>query len=286
LNSADFAETGGAESGAPVELTDFSGLTDSAGSGTYTLMNVSDLSGTIPAGQTVTVLGNSAEGEATADLATDVTNDGTLILDSVDSGDFAEINTQSLGDNTYSNFTNNGTFDANGVDEGHDVLDAPFSNSGHVTINALTDSDAYQTFSNDGTFTITPNNEFETTGGSEAATDFDNEGTLDNEGSFILNTSTLNLDSSGIYEATFDASGDTPSTLSGVPGNAGDIGTVRVAGTLEIDTAGTPTTGTSYAVVGGSTSVTNTSGTFSTYKFGSQNYTVSYTSNGVTAKVS
>jgi hypothetical protein len=281
LNSADFAASGGTESGHPVQLTDFSGLIDSAGSGSYTLLGQSSLSGTIPTGQTVTVRGNSADGTANVDLAPNVTNDGTLILDSTSSADTAGIGYES---NT--NFTNNGTFDANGANGGNDVINTPFANDGRVTINALTVGDPYQTIANNGTFTITPNNEFETTGGSQAETDFNNQGTLDNEGSFILDNSTVNLNSSGTYEATFGASGDTPSTLSGVPSNSGDSGTVSLGGTLEIATVGTPSDGTQYAVVGGSTSVTDTTGTFASYEFGTQNYTVSYTSNGMTVTVS
>jgi hypothetical protein len=281
LNSADFAASGGTESGHPVQLTDFSGLIDSAGSGSYTLLGQSGLSGTIPTGQTVTVRGDSTDGVANADLASDVTNDGTFILDSTSAADTAGF----TNDSNF-NLTNNGTFDANGATGGSDLINAPFSNTGSVTINALTVGEAYQTIANNGTFTITPNNEFETTGGSEAATDFNNDGSLDNEGSFILDNTTINLNSSGTYEATFGAPKDTPSTLSGVPGNSGDIGTVNLGGTLEITTVGTPAVGTQYAVVGGSTAVTDTMGTFATTIFGTQHYTLSYTSNGVTATAS
>ena len=281
LNSADFAASGGTESGHPVQLTDFSGLIDSAGSGTYTLLGQSSLSGTIPTGQTVTARGDSADGVANVELPTDVTNNGTFVLDSTSSADTSEITNESG-----TTFTNDGTFDANGTKGGSDRINAPFSNNGSVAINALTVGEAYQTIANNGTFTITPNKEFETTGGSEAATVFNNDGTLNNEGSLILDNTTINLDSSGTYEATIDASDDTPSALSGVPGNSGDIGTVNLAGTLEITTVGTPATGTPYAVVGGSTTVTDTMGTFATTIFGSQNYTLNYTSNGVTATAS
>jgi hypothetical protein len=280
LNSADFAASGGTESGNPVQLTDFSGLIDSAGSGSYNLLSQSSLSGTIPTGQTVTVRGNSTDGVANVGLAADVTNDGTLILDSTSSADTAEITNESG-----TTFTNDGTFDANGASGGSDFINAPFSNNGSVTVNALTVGEAYQTIANSGTFTITPNNEFETTGGSEATTSFNNQGTLDNEGSFILDNTTLNLNSSGTYEATFGAPEDTPSTLSG-PSVAGDIGTVSLGGTLEITTVGTPAIGTSFDVVGSNTSTTDTSGTFASYEFGSHNYTVSYSDPGVTATVS
>ena len=280
LTSADFAASGGTESGHPVQLTDGSGLIDSAGSGSYTLLAQSILSGTIPAGQTVTVRGTSTDGPAVVDLSTDVTNDGTLVLDSTSSFYTAEIANESNF-----NFTNNGTFHAHGTNGGTDIINTPFSNAGTVTINTLTEGKAYQTISNSGTFTIAPNMEFETSGGSGAATDFNNVGTLDNKGTFTLDDTTLNLDGSGTYEARFGAPNDTPSTLSG-PSVAGESGTVNVGGTLEIGTVGTPAVGTAFDVVGSSTSTTVTSGTFSSYEFGSESYTVSYSDSGVTATVS
>jgi hypothetical protein len=279
LNSADFAASGGTETGHPVQLTDGSGLIDSAGSGSYTLLEQSSLSGTIPAGQSVTARGSST-GSAAVDLATDVTNNGTLVLDSTSPAYTAEMTNES-------NFslTNNGTFDANGTNGGTDIINTPLSNAGTVTVNTLTEGEANQTISNSGTFTINPNKEFETTGGSEEATDFDNEGTLDNKGTFTLDNTTLNLDGSGTYEARFGAPNATPSTLSG-PSVEGESGTVNLGGTLEIDTVGTPPIGTSFDVVGSSTSTTTTSSTFSSYEFGSERYTVSYSDPGVTATVS
>jgi hypothetical protein len=279
LTSADFAASGGTESGHSVQLTDGSGLIDSAGTGSYALLEQSTLSGTIPAGQTVTVRGSSTDASAALELATNVINDGTFVLDSTSPAYTAEVANES-------NFslTNNGTFHANGANGGTDILNTPFSNAGTVTINTLTEAEAYQTISNSGTFTINPNKEFETTGGSEEATDFNNQGTLDNEGTFTLNNTTLNLDGSGTYEARFGSATATPSTLSG-PSVAGESGTVNLGGTLEIGTVGTPPIGTTFDVVGSSTSTTVTSSTFSSYEFGSENYTVSYSDPGVTATV-
>ena len=280
VNSADFTASGGTESGHPVQLTDGSGLIDSAGSGSYTLLEQSSLSGTIPAGQSVTARGSSTDGSAAVDLATDVTNDGTLVLDSTSPAYTAEMTNES-------NFslTNNGTLDGYGANGGTDIINTPLDNAGTVTINTLTEGEAYQTISNSGTFTINPNKEFETTGGSEEATDFDNEGTLDNKGTFTLDNTTLNLDGSGTYEARFGAPKATPSTLSG-PSVEGESGTVNLGGTLEISTVGTPPIGTSFDVVGSTTSTTVTSSTFSSYEFGSESYTVSYSDPGVTATVS
>ena len=51
--------TGAAQTGNPVALTGAT-LIDSAGGGAFQLLGGSALSGTIPAGQTVTVLGNGA----------------------------------------------------------------------------------------------------------------------------------------------------------------------------------------------------------------------------------
>lgn len=277
LNSASFDESGGAESGNAVTLTDFSTLTDSAGTGTFSLMDNATLNGTIPAGQTVTVTGNSTAGVASANLGTNITNDGTFILDSEAAGDTAEVN------GTGSTVTNNGTFESTASNGGSDIIDAPLTNDsgGAVTISALTDGDAYQTITNNGTLTVTSAGELLTMGGSEASTVFDNAGTIDNEG--VIAISGANFNNNGTYEATFGVDTNDPSQLTG--GSAGNPGYIALGGILKIITVGSPATGTMFDVVGSSSTDTSVSGTFSSYQFGSEDYSVSYSSSEVTAEV-
>jgi hypothetical protein len=277
LNSASFDESGGAESGNAVTLTDFSTLTDSAGTGTFSLMDNATLNGTIPAGQTVTVTGNSTAGVASANLGTNVTNDGTFILDSEAAGDTAEVN------GTGSTVTNNGTFESTASNGGSDIIDAPLTNDsgGTVTIGALTDGDAYQTITNNGILTVTAAGELLTAGGSEASTVFNNAGTIDNEG--VIAISGANFNNSGTYEATFGVGTNDPSQLTG--GSAGNPGYIALGGTLKIITVGAPATGAMFNVVGSSTTDTSVSGTFASYQFGGEDYTVNYTSSEVTAEV-
>ena len=279
LNSATFTESGGAETGNPVELTDFSSLVDSAGAGACTLMNNASLSGTIPAGQTITVLGDTAEGFGSANLATNVTNDGTLTLNSEDSGDYAQIYAESSS----TEFTNDGTFDTTASNGGDDVINAVTTNAagGTTNIGALTHADAYQDITNNGTFNVTATGDLAASGGSEAATNFTNGGTVDNQGTISLSGS--NFSTSGTYEATFGPSAPGPSLLTG--GSAGNQGVVTVGGTLKIVTDGAPSGGTIFNVVGSPTTDTSETGTFSTTNFGSESYTLQYSSTGLTATV-
>jgi hypothetical protein len=277
LNSASFSASGGVESGNPVQLTDFSTLNDSGGHGSFSLMEVAGLSGTIPAGQTVTALGNAADGNADVELATDVINDGTFILDSTAAGDQASVNTENTGSDGDSTFTNNATFESTGSNGGSAVVNAPLTNDsgGTVSIDLNTTGEAYQTITNNGTFDIAQKVTFTTSGGSEAATNFTNNGTLDNRGTITL--SGTNFSNDGLYEVLF---GNPNGASALVGGGSGQTGVVALGGTLKITTAGSPPLGSTFAVVGDFTSV---SGTFSSVESGSDTYSLSYLSTGVTA---
>lgn len=79
-----FTQAGGTLSGNPVLLGADSALIDSAGTGAFTLSDRDvTLSGTIPVGQTVTVLATE-DGSASVGLEGPVTNNGTLRVDATD----------------------------------------------------------------------------------------------------------------------------------------------------------------------------------------------------------
>ncbi len=82
MNQGSWTQSGGSESGNAVILQS-STLTDSAGAGSFLLQCGNTVSGTVPAGQTLTVQGNGCGG-ASANLSGTVTNAGTIVLDSID----------------------------------------------------------------------------------------------------------------------------------------------------------------------------------------------------------
>ena len=78
---ATYTQSGsGAETGNPV-TSPAATLNDGGAGGMFHLLGSSILAGTIPATQTVTVLGNAGGDASTSLAAGGVTNDGTLVLD-------------------------------------------------------------------------------------------------------------------------------------------------------------------------------------------------------------
>ena len=181
-----WTQSGGSESGNPVVLEAGAWLVDSVGAGSF-LFNYESgaLSGTIPAGQTVTVQGevfnsggenyNSTGLALNANNATaPVTNNGTLILDAPGSG-------SSSGGNTY---LTNGTLDNNGtfVSQVEDtswsnILQASIVNgaSGNIDLNSGTMTSNGGLTTNDGVATIAPG----------ALWSLDEGGTLSNAGTLV-----------------------------------------------------------------------------------------------------
>jgi hypothetical protein len=163
-----WTQSGGSESGNPVVLQGGAWLVDSVGTGSF-LFNygTGGLSGTIPAGQTVTVQGEvfSAGGEnynstslaLTANASTaPVTNDGTLVLDAPGSG-------STSGGSTYltnGTLDNNGTFTSQVEDsKWANILQAGIVNasSGKIDLNSgLLNSSGTLTIANSGTATVAP----------------------------------------------------------------------------------------------------------------------------------
>ena len=149
---ATFTESGGTESGNPVQLTQFSSLIDSAGSGKFTVTGNGSLTGTIPVGQSITVVGHTTSGALT--LVGNVTNDGTLTLKDKSTSVSAELSNGSVSGTT---LINNGTFKTKGAAGEADDIDADLTNDSGGTVAttaALTNEVAYANITNNGTFTI------------------------------------------------------------------------------------------------------------------------------------
>ncbi len=249
VNSGTFTQSGGTDSGIAISITS-STLVDSAGAASFDLFAGDTLSGTIPSGQTVEAIGNPSN-NTTVTLGTNVTNDGTFELDSetAASSGFAMLY-QSSSDFT---FTNAGTFETLGATVNDDYLRADITNDSGATITI----DGVQTKEDGG----------------NGATSISNGGTLsigDGDGLAISGSSTFSQSSGGTFSPTVDAT-------TGVWGITG--GTDSVAGTLDVNTVGSPTVGNTYNVIGSATSV---SGTFSTVD---GSYSVTYTTTAVTVKV-
>jgi hypothetical protein len=163
-----WTQSGGSESGNPVALEAGASLVDSVGTGSFLFNQQSgSLSGTIPAGQTVTVqgevFGSGGENYNSTSLALNannstapVTNDGTLVLDAPGSG-------STTGGDAYltsGTLDNNGTF-VSQVEDSHwaNILQAGIVNasSGKIDLNSgLLNSSGTLTIANSGRATVAP----------------------------------------------------------------------------------------------------------------------------------
>ena len=147
------------QTGNPVTIFNTGTLTDTSGTGSFTLIDTPFLTGTIPAGQTVTVTAPSGH-NGDAQLTSTVVNNGTLVLDAPNNGGYAEITGASL--------TNNGTLRTQVEGAGPDYLDSSLTNAASGRVEAksgtLTQNDATHT-TNDGTFTVDAGATFDVTNG-------------------------------------------------------------------------------------------------------------------------
>ncbi len=202
-------------------------FTDSVGHGSFLLECSNTISGKIPPGQTLLTESNSC-GAATTTVDGNLTNKGTIALESLDEDSPAYLDDSS----TSGMLTNDGTIEA--------LAGAP--GASFVQIN-----------------------------------------TTNKKGGTVSVADGANLSFTG-YELT-----ETPSSTLGVTVDANTDagygivgGKLALAGTLLVTTVGTPTTGSDYEVISGSTDT----GTFSTVTTGSQAYTVAYNTTGVTLTAS
>jgi hypothetical protein len=162
----------GPETGGPVLVEAGSTLADQSGTGAFTIeFTTNILTGTIPQGQTVTVLGASSiyQGETQngTNLNLDggtVTNDGTLVLDATTDGTRVGLG-ESLGGGVAAfngSLTNNGTLDVKVDDPAWSTtLNANVTNShsGTATVaGVVNQADGVNgiAFTNEGTITLAP----------------------------------------------------------------------------------------------------------------------------------
>jgi hypothetical protein len=232
LTSGTFDENGGATSGNPPVLYSVT-LNDSGGTGSFQLAGAAKLTGTIPAGQTVTVEGSATYGSASADfLSATVTNNGTLALDST-SSNYAEILDGSL--------TNNGELDLNQGGGGVRYLFASVTNASTGTVH-VTSTTVLQY----------------------------NSTTDTNDGSWLLGDGAVMTLNSG-SKFTADAGGTLGFTVDPALTASAQIqlsgGTETFAGRLLVDTVGTPALGSAFVVACCAT------GSFGSYEYGPFDYT-------------
>jgi hypothetical protein len=241
-SSGTFTMSGGTESGNPVTITGGT-IADSAGGGSFDVTGSADLSGTIPAGQSVKVDGSSTNVGVT--LTSNVTDDGTLNLNSTSSGysliegdaltvgSGGALTTSGSGSNSYLRVTTS-------IDTG-----------GSATIgNPDTVQDTGTATVNSGTLKVADGGKLTLSGGS-----------------------TLNNKAGATFGVAVDAT-------TGAWGVAASGNSVSLAGTLEVTTVGSPTLGNTYDPITGSIS-----GTFSSLAFGPKYYVVTYPTNEVQVQI-
>jgi hypothetical protein len=183
-----FTQNGGTDSGNAVTVLNGT-LADAAASGSFTfnLFQNDDLSGTIPSGQTVNLIGNPSY-STVATLTANLTNDGTLVLDSQSA---TGSGSTSLYGPTVS-VTNAGTIETEGGTVNPNYLRTNLTNNSgaSVDINGLTDDDGDEgdtTLTNKGTFSIGSSGSL-TVSGSAFTQD---GGTFSNGGAFTQDEGTF-----------------------------------------------------------------------------------------------
>jgi hypothetical protein len=230
-----FTESGGTETGNPLGLTG-GALVDSAGTGSFLDTGDVTLSGTVPVGQTVT--NESSGGNSTLALSGVVTDDGTLVEQPTGNGS-AFLN--GSGSVTIASGATLQTYGASNSNVSW--LRVPITNQAGGTLAIGPGGPAGSAVQDAGTLTTNAGTVTVANGGSLA----------------LRNGSTLT--STGVMGVT-------------VGGSAGGITGpgITLGGTLEVTTVGTPTVGTVFTPITGST------GTFTGLAFGPSAYGVSYPS--------
>jgi hypothetical protein len=233
--SGTFTESGGTETGDPLGMTGGS-LVDSAGTGSFLDTGDVTLSGTIPVGQTVT--NESSSGNSTLALSGVVTDDGTLVEQPTGNGSAFLNGSGSL------TIASGGTLQTYGASNSNvSLLRVPITNQAGGTLAIGTGGPAGTADQDAGTLTTNAGTVQVANGGKLAISG----------GSTLTNTGVLGV------------------TVNGTAGGIAGPG-IALGGTLEVTTVGTPTVGTDFTPITGST------GTFATLAFGASAYGVSYPS--------
>ena len=212
--SMSWIQSGGSETGNAVQLTGGETLQDSAGAGSFEVTNcaAANLTGTIPANQTVSVLGGCSG--TTLNLGTSgdtaaVVNDGTLSLDAPANGSDGILQGSELDNHGTLNSTVGGSLPL------ANQLLAPLVNEAGATVN-LSGGELEQTAgtatSNAGTVNIAAGSTWLVQGGS-----FTNIGTLAPQISSATSVGTVNL----TVSSKFTAGGTLAPALAGYAPAAG-----------------------------------------------------------------
>jgi hypothetical protein len=244
-------------------------LDDQAGAGAFVLYGTNTVTGTVPAGQTLTVLGSAGYGQGLLSLGGAVlTNDGTIKLGTLNGNGVWMLAGGSGG-----SLVNNGTIvllaPPSGVSSSSDALVVPVTNAAGGTILVLS-ATAYLgepgghgpgvTLTNNGTLTIAAGAQLILEGGN-------GPGTL---------ASGIVMGATGDLNVTVDGLAGAPAPISAiVQGVYGPVGTLALGGTFSITTLGGPH-GT-FSVVTGLT----VSGSFAGLEFGIHAYKVTTTGTSV-----
>jgi hypothetical protein len=235
-----FTASGGTESGNPVTLTGGT-LADSAGTGAFDVTGSSTFYGDIPAGQTVTVDGVANNVVLVVPGAPAI--HGTLTLKPA--AGFAGLGAQN-GNGSLS-VASGGVLSSSGAaGSALALVDIPVTNTAGGTVSIGAPSTVFRygaQVSNSGTVRVSQG------------------GHLDMSGTTLTNTAT------GTVGVTVNATNATTSGISGA---------VTAAGTLAVQTIGSPALGSTFVPITGPVS-----GTFAAFAFGSHAYTVTYPSGAV-----
>jgi hypothetical protein len=218
-SSMHFIQSGGTETGDPIEMTGGETLEDSAGTGAFEVIDGcggGSVTGTIPQGQTITVQGATQNcsgntGQTSAmtlgsTASPTVTNHGTIVLSASGSGNTTGGSAQITG-GTLDNF---GTLNATVSDTNYTTaVLSPLINEKGATVN-LTGGKLYQSAgtatTNKGTVNVGPGGFWQVQGGS-----FNNSGTLALKIASKKSYGVFNLTAGG----AFKAGGTLAPTLSG-----------------------------------------------------------------------
>jgi hypothetical protein len=266
---AVFNEDGGAETHNAVMLDGFVTFNDKAGTGSFILEGVNDITGTVPVRQTVMSLSTKGIETDTEFHSPGLTNHGTLILESTGTAPFP----CSIGSGG-TTLTNYGTLDFASRPAGLDDLVATLVNKVGGTTEVMSGANFNANATNHGTLRLATraallNNGYRVT----------NDGILLlGQGARFQNSpGTLVDGSSSITEVTIVAPGASGS------GGSSKItgGSVSVAGTLRVTTVGKPKVGATTRPIAS----TALKGTFAHLKFVTAVYKVIYSSSAATLRV-
>jgi len=155
-------------------------LTDVSGARSFDLIDSTTLSGTIPAGQTVTA--DAIPGHnATIEIPATVVNEGTVVLLSASGGGYADL----LGTTGSSSFVNDGLLSAQSAGQ-LNYLEVPLTNTPGATVEVQSGElrqDDNTTTTNEGTFKVEGAGIFQATTGDDV---FVNKGVFSNAGGVTL----------------------------------------------------------------------------------------------------